>query len=51
MRTSLIAALLLTAAAPAFAADEKAPATEFAPLPADKTVHQSAVIARQGGRL
>ena len=45
MRLSLIAALLLTAATPVFAADEKAPATDFAPLPADKTAHQSAVIA------
>jgi len=44
MRTSLIAALLLTVAAPASAADEKPAAPEFAPLPADKTVHQSAVI-------
>ena len=45
MRTSLIAALLLTAATPAFAADEKPAAPEFAPLPADKTIHQSAMIA------
>ena len=45
MRLSLIAALLLTAATPVFAADEKAPATDLAPLPADKTAHQSAVIA------
>jgi len=46
MRYTLIAALLLAAAAPAVAADEPKPtATELPPLPADKTVHQSAVIA------
>ncbi|HWI85492.1 MAG TPA: peptidase S10 [Sphingomonas sp.] len=48
MRHTLIAALLLTAAAPALAADEKpaAPAAiEPAPFPADKSVRQSAVIA------
>ena len=45
MRLRLIAALLLTAATPAFAADEKPAASELAPLPADRTVHQSAVIA------
>ena len=45
MRTSLIAAFLLTAATPVFAADEKPAAPEFAPLPADKMIHQSAMIA------
>jgi carboxypeptidase C (cathepsin A) len=49
MRNLLIAALLLGAAAPAFAADDKPAADkaapDFAPLPADKTIHQSAVIA------
>ena len=45
MRHCLIAALLLTAATPAFAADEKPAASELAPLPADKVIHQSAVIA------
>ena len=43
MRHALFAALLL-AAAPAFAAEEKPAAIELPPLPADKTVHQSAVI-------
>jgi carboxypeptidase C (cathepsin A) len=45
MRHALIAALLLVGATPVFAADEKAPATGLPPLPADKTIHQSAVIA------
>jgi carboxypeptidase C (cathepsin A) len=45
MRHSLFAALLLAAAAPAFAADEKPAAIDLPPLPADKTVQQSAVIA------
>ena len=46
MRRILIAAILLAAASPAFAADDvKAPAMELPPLPADKTIHQSAVIA------
>jgi len=45
MHISLIAALLLTATTPVFAADEKPATPEFAPLPADKTIHQSAVIA------
>jgi len=45
MRHSLFAALLLAAATPAFAADEKPAAIALPPLPADKTVQQSAVIA------
>jgi len=45
MRHSLFAALLLAAATPAFAADEKPDAIALPPLPADKTVQQSAVIA------
>ena len=46
MRHTLITALLLTVAAPAIAAEEAKPAaTELPPLPADKTIHQSGVIA------
>ena len=49
MRHTLIAALLLAGVTPALAADEKPaadkPSTDFQPLPADKTIHQSAVIA------
>ena len=45
MRHSLFAALLLAAATPAFAADEKPAAIALPPLPADKTVRQSTVIA------
>jgi len=45
MRHRLFTALLLAAATPVFAADEKPAGPEFAPLPADRTIHQSTVIA------